>query len=123
MGGSCLRWCDVQKLLDLGLGFVLPDAVIRGGVSGVRAGDAGDNSQDWERTRALIAERYGYDKFLGNCHVVPNHALIILATLYGEKSFQEAMRIANTAGWDTDCNAGHVGCLFAIRTGLAGLHA
>jgi len=92
-------------------------------VNDVREWHAGDNGNDWERTRALIAERYGYDKFPGNCHVVPNHALIILATLYGERSFQEAMRIANTAGWDTDCNAGNVGCLFGIRTGLAGLDA
>jgi hypothetical protein len=114
---------DVQKLLDVGLGFVPKDAVIRRVVEDVREWHAGDNSHDWERTRALIAERYGYDKFLGNCHVVPNHALIVLATLYGENSFQEAMRIANTAGWDTDCNAGNVGCLFGIRTGLAGLDA
>jgi hypothetical protein len=33
------------------------------------------------------------------------------------------MRIVNTAGWDTDCNAGNVGCLFGIRTGLAGIDA
>jgi ADP-ribosylglycohydrolase len=114
---------DVQKLLDVGLGFVPKDALIRRVVEDVREWHAGDNSHDWERTRALIAERYGYDKFPGNCHVIPNHALIILATLYGEKSFQDAMRIANTAGWDTDCNAGNVGCLFGIRTGLAGLDA
>ncbi|MCS3894068.1 ADP-ribosylglycohydrolase [Bradyrhizobium japonicum USDA 38] len=114
---------DVQKLIDTGLAFVPKDALIRRVVNDVRDWHAGDNSNDWERTRALIAERYGYDKFLGNCHVVPNHALIILATLYGESSFQEAMRIANTAGWDTDCNAGNVGCLFGIRTGLAGLDA
>lgn len=114
---------DVQKLIDVGLGFVPKDALIRRVVNDVRDWHAGDNSNDWERTRALIAERYGYDKFLGNCHVVPNHALIILATLYGKNSFQEAMRIANTAGWDTDCNAGNVGCLFGIRTGLAGLDA
>ena len=114
---------DVQKLIDTGLAFVPKDALIRRVVNDVRNWHAGDNSKDWERTRALIAERYGYDKFLGNCHVVPNHALIILATLYGANSFQEAMRIANTAGWDTDCNAGNVGCLFGIRTGLAGLDA
>ncbi|MFK4501745.1 ADP-ribosylglycohydrolase [Bradyrhizobium japonicum] len=114
---------DVQKLIDVGLGFVPKDALIRRVVNDVREWHAGDNGNDWERTRALIAERYGYDKFLGNCHVVPNHALIILATLYGGNSFQEAMRIANTAGWDTDCNAGNVGCLFGIRTGLAGLDA
>jgi hypothetical protein len=49
--------------------------------------------------------------------------LIILATLYGGNSFQDTMRIVNTAGWDTDCNAGNVGCLFGIRTGLAGIDA
>jgi ADP-ribosylglycohydrolase len=114
---------DVHKLLDVGLAFVPKDALIRRVVEDVRGWHAGDNSHDWERTRTLIAGRYGYDKFLGNCHVIPNHALIILATLYGEKSFQEAMRIANTAGWDTDCNAGNVGCLFGIRTGLAGIDA
>jgi len=114
---------DVQKLLDVGLGFVPSDALIRRVVEDVREWHAGDNAHDWERTRALIAQRYGYDKFPGNCHVIPNHALVILATLYGEGSFVEAMRIANTAGWDTDCNAGNVGCLFGIRTGLAGLDA
>src|ERR1700742_537938 len=114
---------DIQKLLDIGLRFVPGDCLIRRVVGDVREWHAGDNSNDWERTRALIAERYGYDKFRGNCHVVPNHALIILATLYGGDSFQTAMRIANTAGWDTDCNAGNVGCLFGIRTGLAGIDA
>jgi ADP-ribosylglycohydrolase len=114
---------DVQKLLDVGLGFVPRDALIRRVVEDVRAWHAGDNGQDWERTRALVAERYGYDKFPGNCHVIPNHALIILATLYGGNSFQDTMRIVNTAGWDTDCNAGNAGCLFGIRTGLAGIDA
>src|SRR5258708_8145786 len=114
---------DVQKLLDVGLGFVPRDACTRGVVEDRRAWHTGDNSRDWERTRALVAERYGYDKFLGNCHVIPNHALIILATLYGGNSFQDTMRIVNTAGWDTDCNAGNVGCLFGIRTGLPGIDA
>lgn len=114
---------DVQKLLDVGLGFVPQDALIRRVVEDVRAWHAGDNGQDWERTRTLIAERYGYDKFPGNCHVIPNHALIILATLYGGNSFQDTMRIVNTAGWDTDCNAGNAGCLFGIRTGLSGIDA
>ena len=28
--------------------------------------------------------------------------------------------IVNTAGWDTDCNSGNVGCLLGIKNGLAG---
>jgi hypothetical protein len=31
--------------------------------------------------------------------------------------------IANTAGWDTDCNSGNVGCLMGIKNGLAGIDA
>ncbi len=114
---------DVEKLLAVGLDFVPGDSLIRRVVEDVRDWHAGDNGHDWQRTRALIAGRYGYDKFAGNCHVVPNHALIILALLYGRNSFQETMHIVNTAGWDTDCNAGNIGCLFGIRKGLAGLDA
>lgn len=114
---------DVQKLLQVGLSFVSKDALIRRVVEDVCEWHDGDNGRDWERTRSLIATRYGYDKFPGNCHVVPNHALVILAMLYGQDSFQETMRIANTSGWDTDCNAGNAGCLFGIRKGLSGLDA
>src|ERR1700751_4549544 len=114
---------DIERLLDVGLGFVPEDCLIRRVVDDVRGWHAGDNNDDWERTRALIVERYGYDKFKGNCHVIPNHALIILATLYGGNSFQDTMRIVNTAGWDTHCNAGTAGCLSGIRTGLAGIDA
>ena len=31
--------------------------------------------------------------------------------------------IVNTAGWDTDCNSGNVGCLLGIKNGLAGIDA
>jgi hypothetical protein len=77
--------------------------------------------EDWRVTRERIAGTYGYDKYGGNCHMVPNHALIILALLYGEDDFQKALMIANTSGWDTDCNSGNVGCLLGIKNGLAGL--
>ncbi|MFI5015646.1 MAG: ADP-ribosylglycohydrolase family protein, partial [Hyphomicrobiales bacterium] len=114
---------DVDKLIETGLRFVPRDCTIRRVVEDVRGWHAGDNARDWRATRGRIAERYGYDKFAGNCHVVPNHALIILATLYGRDSFQEALSIVNTAGWDTDCNAGNVGCLFGIKDGLAAIDA
>ena len=53
--------------------------------------------------------------------MVPNHALIILALLYGDDDFQKSLMIVNTAGWDTDCNSGNVGCLLGIKNGLAGI--
>jgi ADP-ribosylglycohydrolase len=76
---------------------------------------------DWRKTREKIAANYGYDKYVGACHMVPNHALIILALLYGADDFGASLMIANTAGWDTDCNSGNVGAILGIKNGLAGI--
>jgi len=38
-------------------------------------------------TRERIERAYGDDKFGGNCHVIPNHAIIILSLLYSQDSF------------------------------------
>ena len=32
------------------------------------------------------------------------------------------MMIVNTLGWDTDCNAGNLGCLMGIKNGLEGIN-
>ena len=73
--------------------------------------------------RSRSRAHYGYDKFGGNCHMVPNHAVILLGLLHGKDDFQRSLMIANTAGWDTDCNSGNVGCLLGIKNGLAGIDA
>ena len=110
---------DIDKLIDVGLSFVPKDSIIAQMIADIREWHGIDN--DWRETRAKIERHYGYDKFGGNCHMVPNHGLIILALLYGEGDFQKSLMIANTSGWDTDCNSGNVGCILGIRNGLAGL--
>ena len=50
--------------------------------------------------------------------MIPNHALIIMSLLYGDSDFQKTLMIVNTAGWDTDCNSGNVGCILGIKDGL-----
>ncbi|HEU5103501.1 MAG TPA: ADP-ribosylglycohydrolase family protein, partial [Roseiflexaceae bacterium] len=110
---------DIEKLLECGLQFIPRDSVIARLVHDIHEWHAKD--EDWRATRERIAGTYGYDKYGGNCHMVPNHALIILALLYGENDFQRSLMIANTSGWDTDCNSGNVGCLLGIKNGLAGL--
>jgi hypothetical protein len=47
----------------------------------------------------------------------------MLALLWGDDDFQRSLMIANTSGWDTDCNSGNVGCLLGIKNGLAGIDA
>ncbi len=111
---------DIDRLIDAGLSVIPEDCLIARLVSDVRAWHR-DNA-DWRDTRRLIAAEYGYGKYPGNCHVVPNHALMIMAVLYAPDDFQRAQTIVNTSGWDTDCNAGNVGCLQGIMLGLDGLN-
>lgn len=110
---------DVDRLLDVGLGQIPERSLIYRLAGDIREWHA--RHADWHACFAEIASHYGYDKHTGNCHVVPNHALILMAMLYGGDSFQRALTIVNTAGWDTDCNSGNVGCLMGIKEGLAGI--
>jgi hypothetical protein len=111
---------DLNTLIDTALRFIPNHSVIRRLIHDVRAWHA-QHPDDWRATRERIVANYGYDKFGGNCHMVPNHALIIHALLHGDDDFQKSLMIVNTSGWDTDCNSGNVGCLLGIKNGLAGL--
>jgi ADP-ribosylglycohydrolase len=112
---------DIDELIDTAVSFIPKDSVIFRMVDDVRDWHAGE--KDWRKTRERIAENYGYDKYGGNCHIVPNHALIMHALLHGEDNFQKSLMIVNTCGWDTDCNSGNVGCILGIKNGLAAIDA
>ena len=107
---------DIDALIDTALQFIPADSTIARLIADVRSWHA--RHDDWYKTRSLIGDNYGYDKFGGACHMVPNHALIIMALLYGKGDLRRSLMIANTAGWDTDCNSGNVGCIIGIRNGL-----
>ncbi len=112
---------DIDKLIDCAVSFIPKDSVIYRLIEDIRDWRAGE--PDWRKTREKIAATYGYDKYGGNCHMVPNHALIIHALLHGDDDFQKSLMIVNTCGWDTDCNSGNVGCLLGIKNGLAGIES
>lgn len=108
---------DVNHLLDTGLSVIPPNSAIAGLIADVRQWHSSDG--DWLKTRQRIEDKYGYDKYCGVCHVMPNHGVMVMALLYGGHNFTEAMHIINTCGWDTDCNSGNVGCLVALIHGMA----
>ncbi len=110
---------NLNKLLDCGVSFIPKDSVIYRMISDIR--DWHEEERDWRKAREFLDRDYGYHKYGGNCHMVPNHGVIIQSLLYGDNDFQKSLMIANTSGWDTDCNSGNVGCLLGIKNGLAGL--
>jgi ADP-ribosylglycohydrolase len=112
---------DINALLDTALRAIPADSVVARVIHDVRNWHA--QHGDWRRTREAIAATYGYDRYGGNCHMVPNHALIVLGLLYGDSNFQRSLMICNTSGWDTDCNSGNLGCLLGIKDGLRTLES
>ena len=108
---------DINKLIEVAKKLIPNNSTIYKLISDIQDWRGGNG--DWEQAREKIAGKYGYDKFVGNCHMVPNHALIIMSLLYGDSDFQKTLMIVNTAGWDTDCNSGNVGCILGIKDGLS----
>ena len=107
---------DLNSLIDCALEFIPADSQVTRLIADIRA--LHRKTPDWQDARAIVAGRYGQAQYGGNCHVIPNIALIVLALLYGEGDFERSMTIINTSGFDTDCNAGNLGCLLGIRGGL-----
>jgi ADP-ribosylglycohydrolase len=109
---------SMDDLLDLAVAQIPADSLIaqihRDVRSWARAGD-------WKATRARIEEHYGYHLYGGNCHVVPNHAVVVAALAHSAGDFDSAMTVVCTSGWDTDSNAGNVGAVCGVFGGLAGL--
>ncbi|MBL1421350.1 MAG: ADP-ribosylglycohydrolase family protein [Alphaproteobacteria bacterium] len=110
---------DIDHLLDTGLAQIPADCKIAKLIADIRKWHI--EMPNWRDCRQKIQDNYGYDKYSGNCHVMPNHALMIMAILYAPDDFSKGQMIVNTSGWDTDCNAGNVACLHGIMLGLDGL--
>ncbi len=111
---------DINKIINESKKYIPNTSEIYkviGELQNIRSGNS-----DWMQAREFLAENYDYDKYLGECHMIPNHAIIILSLLFGDDNFQKTLMIVNTAGRDTDCNSGNVGCLMGIKNGLEGLN-
>jgi ADP-ribosylglycohydrolase len=111
---------DMEKLLDIGVSVIPEDSCIAQVHRDVRAWTAED--RDWHKTYDRIAEKYSYEAYGGYCHMVPNHAIMVMAWSYAGDDFRLGQAIINTAGWDTDCNAANVGSVMGIQVGLEGIN-
>lgn len=111
---------DIQKILEKGLSYIPSTSEYYRVVCAVMDyyKDEGGN---WRDCYAFIKGNFGYDKYPGNCHIIPNIAVMILALLYGEGDFSDTINICNMCGWDTDCNVGNVASIMGVRNGLAGI--
>ena len=77
-----------------------------------------EHTDDWRSCLAYIKQEYWMDRYIGNCHIVPNAAIIILSMLYGQGDFSKSLHICNMCGFDTDCNVGNLGTILGVFNGL-----
>lgn len=103
--------CGMRLTADRGLKKIV-DSVI----------EKTEKTKDFRAVRQWLEEKYSYSFYPGNCHVVPNLALIIASLILGGDDFGEAMRLCVSSGWDTDCNGANLGCLNGVRLGLNSLN-
>lgn len=76
---------------------------------------------DWHSCYQFIHQNFGYDRYPGLVHIIPNAGVMAMAMLYGAGDFSRTIQIANMAGWDTDCNVGNVGAILGVAVGLSGI--
>lgn len=110
---------DLGRLLDVATRLIPRDSILYRLIFTLR--EWRETEPDWRSARQRLAEEFGYHRYPGSCHIIPNHGVILLSLLYGDDQFQKTLMIANTCGWDTDCNSGNAGCLLGIKNGLAGI--
>ncbi|MYE23953.1 MAG: ADP-ribosylglycohydrolase family protein, partial [Gammaproteobacteria bacterium] len=67
---------DTNRLIDIGVEQIPNDSVLYRMIADIRDWHAA-NGDDWRATYQEIRANYGYDKYGGNCHMVPNHGLIV----------------------------------------------
>ncbi len=77
--------------------------------------------ENYELCRQYLEDNWGYDKYTGVCHIIPNAGVCVLSLLYGEGNLDRTIEIATMCAWDTDCNAGNVGTIIGVYEGLEGV--
>lgn len=122
---ACISWAfeerDLRKIIEKGLSYIPSDCEYTKVVRAVMDYHCG-HPEDWRECFRFVFENYGYDRYPGNCHIIPNIGVMILSLLYGEGDFDKTLEICNLCGWDTDCNVGNVAAIMGIVCGLEGIN-
>jgi ADP-ribosylglycohydrolase len=114
--------CNPRRLIETGLSVIPGDSEYARVVQSICDFHA-QNPHDWHAAYAYLNANFGYDRYPGIVHIIPNAGVVMLGLLYGEGDFSRTLQITNMAGWDTDCNVGNVGAIMGVAVGLEGIAA
>ncbi len=113
---------DIDEIIEVGLSTIPNDSDYYKVARAVK-NFYEKNPNDFRACMKMLDANWGMDKFLGNCHIIPNAGVCFLAFYYGQGDFTKSIEIACTCGMDTDCNAGNIATVLGITNGISGLPA
>ena len=112
---------DIRKVLETALGVIPADCEYARMTRDIMAFYDAHKGGCWRECMTYIIQNWGYDRYPGVCHIIPNSAVMVMSMLYGEGKYSDTINICNMAGWDTDCNVGNVGAIMGVLVGLEGI--
>ncbi|MGN7881695.1 ADP-ribosylglycohydrolase family protein [Ensifer sp. 22460] len=101
---------SIEEVIETGLATI-PANSIYARVSRAVLRFHDSNPNDWRACRDMLTAEWGYDRYPGVCHIIPNAGVLVMALIYGQGDLPRTVEIATMAGWDTDCNAGNAGAI------------
>ncbi len=113
---------DIRPVFEAGLGVLERGSTYDRVARAVAAFHAA-HPADWRECMEYLLAEWGYDRYPGMCHVIPNAGVCVLSLLYGGGDFCRTVEIATMCGWDTDCNAGNVGTVVGVLCGVDAIPA
>ncbi|MBS4189739.1 ADP-ribosylglycohydrolase family protein [Bacillus sp. FJAT-49705] len=108
---------SIEEVIEAGLSTIPGDSLYAKVVQAV-VNFHQKHPNDFRLCRQYLEDEWGYDKYPGICHIIPNAGVCVLSLLYGKGSFARTIEIATMCGWDTDCNAGNVGTIVGVLYGI-----
>ncbi|MCF7942414.1 MAG: ADP-ribosylglycohydrolase family protein [Spirochaetia bacterium] len=113
---------DIQRIITRALEYIPQESEYTRVVQAVREFHREHpEQQQWRSARQMLEDSFGYDRYPGVCHMIPNAGVCALALCYGNGDLARTIEIAAMCGWDTDCNAGNVGAIIGVMRGPEGV--
>ena len=109
---------DIREVIEGALQVIPEDCEYARAVRDVMAYHDAHRDDGWRDAFLYVRENWGYHRYPGNCHIIPNAAVMALAMLYGDGDFDRTLNICNMCGWDTDCNVGNVATIMGVLCGI-----